>query len=193
MDSMLQKLPRPAVTVYGASSAQVDEIYIQAARRLGQLLADCGVAVVDGGGAYGLMGAVNEGALSAGGCAIGIIPQFMVDNGWGHTRLTHQIVARDMHHRKQMMADAGIAAIAMPGGIGTFEELLEVMTWRKLGLYTHPVVVLNTNGYYEPLRTLLDHAAEQHFMAYNNTEPLCVFADTPEQAVDLVMENNRMI
>lgn len=188
---IIKDLPRPAVTVYGASSPDVDKVYFDAARQLGALLAARGVAVVDGGGACGLMGAVNDGALDAGGRAIGVIPRFMAEKGWGHTGLTRMVVAEDMHRRKEMMAAAGIAAIAMPGGVGTFEELLEIMTWRKLGLYHHPVVVLNTDGYYNPLRDMLDHAAARRFMAYNNVEPLCLFADTPAEAVAVALDSRQ--
>lgn len=163
-DALLAEIPGPAITVYCASSSQINGEYFDAARQLGRFLAEAGYTVVNGGGDTGLMGALNDGCLEAGGRAVGIIPKFMVDRGWGHKGLTKMIVARDMHQRKELMAACAKSVIALPGGIGTFEELMEIMTWRQLGLYTGKVVVLNVRGYYESLLALLDKADTEGFL-----------------------------
>lgn len=176
---------RPAITVYGASAEDIDPEYKAAAYELGALLAGAGYTVVNGGGALGLMGAVNNGALSVdGGCAVGVIPQFMADRGWGHKSLTEMVIAADMHDRKAYMARVAQAVIAMPGGIGTFEEVMEIMTWRKLNLYAGQVILLNTRGYYDPLVALLQHAAAEGFMG--PITQFCHLAPTPADALALL-------
>ena len=122
------------VCVYGASSPEVAEVYRDAAFRLGQLLGSRGLHVINGAGNTGLMRAVTDGALEVGGRVTGIIPRFMVEQGWYHHKLTELIVTNDMHERKQRMVALADAVIALPGGYGTFEELLEIITWRQLGL-----------------------------------------------------------
>lgn len=171
------------ITVYGASSAQIDEVFIRAGRELGRLAAQRGVAVVDGGGKTGMMGAVNDGALENGGIAIGVIPRFMVERGWGHQGLTRVEVADDMHARKRRMAQLADGVIALPGGVGTFEELLEIITWRKLDLFDGEVVIFNIDGYYDNLLAMLRTAEERHFM----NEQLWRVATTAEQALDMAL------
>lgn len=175
------------VTVYGASSSHIGQVYFDAARTVGALLAARRITVVDGGGANGLMGAVNDGALDAGGKAVGVIPQFMADRGWGHTGLTEMVVMPDMHTRKHFMASVAAGIIALPGGVGTLDELMEIITWRQLGLFTGPVVILNTAGYYRPLLDMLDRAQEQGFMRKGAEQRLFRVADTPQQAVDIAI------
>ena len=188
-EELLALIPRPAITVYGASSSYINSEYIDAARELGRYLADAGFTVVNGGGDTGLMGAVNDGCLEAGGCAVGVIPRFMVDRGWGHKGLTHMIVARDMHQRKEIMAGCAQAAIALPGGVGTFEELLEIITWRQLGLFNGKVVMVNTRGYYDLLLRTLRHAEDEGFMRKGPQaeRQLIWLVPTPMQAVDEVL------
>ena len=156
------------VCVFCASSANINERYMADARELGTLLAQGGWRCVNGGGAVGLMGALTDGTLDAGGEVTGVIPKFipkfMVDNGWCYDRLNDVIVTADMHQRKQMMSDMADAVIALPGGVGTFEELLETLTWRQLGLVKVPVIILNTLGYYDPLLAMLQHAIDEGFM-----------------------------
>lgn len=174
------------IAVYCASSAILDTEYYEAAERVGQLLAQHGAAVVNGGGRMGMMAAVNDGALSQGGTAIGVIPQFMVDNGWHHTGLTRLEIVDTMHTRKATMARMADAAIALPGGIGTMEELTEIITWRLLGLYDGNIVILNLNGYYDPLIAMLENAITHHFMKEAHRQ-LWTVASTPAQAVEAAL------
>lgn len=184
-EEILAQVPRPAITVYGASSSHIHSEYIDAARQVGRYLAEAGFTVVDGGGDCGLMGAVNDGCLEAGGRAVGIIPRFMVEKGWGHKGLTQTIVTEDMHRRKELMAACSQAVIALPGGIGTFEELLEIMTWRQLGLYGGKVVMLNTRGYYDRLLDMLEKAESDGFMRKGtDSRRLLWVTEKPLQAVD---------
>ncbi len=167
-----------AVVVYAASSPDIDPAYIDATRDLGRLLATGGYTLINGGGAGGLMGAVNDGCLDAGGRAIGIIPSFMHDKGWGHKNLTATIIANDMHDRKKTMAHLASVAVALPGGVGTLEEILEIITWQKLHLDAPKPIFLNIAGYYDPLLAMLNRAAEQHFMsATDNLYHVCQTTD----------------
>lgn len=152
------------VTIYGASSPKVDRKYKEAAYALGHALAEAGMDIVSGGGREGLMAAAIDGALDGGGKAIGVLPGFMVERGWNHPALTQMITVDTMHERKHKMASLSRAAIALPGGCGTFEELLEIITWRQLGLYQGHVVILNVDGYYDPLIGMLDRSIAEHFM-----------------------------
>ena len=180
---------RGNVCVFCASSANIDERYIDAARELGGMLAQNGWRCVNGGGAVGLMGAVTDGTLDTGGEVTGVIPKFMVDNGWCYDRLEDVIITADMHQRKQMMSEMADAVIALPGGVGTFEELLETLTWRQLGLVKVPVIILNTLGYYDNLLAMLNHAIAEGFMKASHAS-LWQVATTPAEAIAL-LENNQ--
>ena len=175
------------ICVYCASSSRVDNLYMETATRLGLLMAQEGITLVTGGGRQGLMCAVEEGALSAGGKAIGVIPRFMIETGWHHQSLTELRITENMHERKQLMANLSEAAIALPGGCGTMEELLEIITWKQLGLYPHPIIILNTNGYYNSLIDQLQHAVEEHFMGEIHSRIWSV-ASTPKEALTLIEE-----
>ncbi len=177
------------VCVFCASSANIDERYLADARELGNLLAQGGWRCVNGGGAVGLMGAVTDGTLDAGGEVTGVIPKFMVDNGWCYDRLMDVIVTADMHQRKQMMSNMADAVIALPGGVGTLEELLETLTWRQLGLVKVPIIILNTLGYYDPLLAMLRHAIDEGFMKPSHGQ-LWQVAATPADAVALLDDNS---
>ena len=179
------------VIVFCASSANIDMRYLDAARELGSLLARDGWRCVNGGGAVGLMGAVTDGALDAGGAVTGVIPKFMVDNGWCYDRLEDVIITADMHQRKQMMSDMADAVIALPGGVGTLEELLETLTWRQLGLVKVPVIILNTLGYYDALLAMLRHAIDEGFMKPSHGQ-LWQVADTPQAAIALLDTNAKV-
>ena len=170
------------VVVYSASSAAIDQIYVDAAVRLGELLAKNNITCINGGGNLGLMGAVINSVLQHGGKVKGVIPKFMVDSGWGHSMLTEQIVTSTMHERKQKMADLSNAVIALPGGVGTLEELLEIITWKQLGLYKHPIVILNTNNYYSAVLEMFDNMIEQNFM-HERYRNMWTVVDTPEEAI----------
>lgn len=179
-----------AVCVYAASSTQVDEVFVQEARRLGRALAEQGLRLVNGAGCLGLMKACSDACLEAGGCVTGVIPRFMVEQGWHHTGLTELIQTDDMHTRKQTMADLADAAVALPGGVGTLEELLEVITWKQLGLYLNPIVILNTDGYYDPLLEMLHRAVDRRFMRPQHAAIWRVAA-TADEAVRLALSTPR--
>jgi hypothetical protein len=152
------------VCVYCASSERSDQIYLDSARRLGELLAENSIAVVYGGGAIGSMGFLAEGALSKGGTVIGVIPRFMRELEWDHKGLTELQVVENMRERKHLMLTDSDAAIALPGGTGTFEELLEAISLKRLGIYLKPIVIVNTRGFYDPLLELLDRSIQERFM-----------------------------
>ena len=173
------------VAVYAASSSQVSSEYIDAAAELGRTLAAEGIEIVYGAGKVGLMGALADAALDAGGKVTGVIPQFMVDNGWCREKLTNLIVTPDMHTRKEKIVSLADATIALPGGVGTLEELMEIITWKQLGLYANPIVILNTRGYFNPLKEMLERAVEEKCMREIHRN-LWSIADTPRQAADLI-------
>ena len=153
-----------SVCVYSASSTKIDPVYFDTAYELGTLLGQQHIRLINGAGNMGLMSAVSDAALAAGGEVTGVIPRFMVEQGWHHTGLTRLVEVESMHERKKMMADLSDAVIALPGGCGTLEELLEIITWKQLGLYLNPVVILNVKGYFDPLLAMLQRAVEENFM-----------------------------
>jgi uncharacterized protein (TIGR00730 family) len=153
-----------SVCVYCASSRSADPEYRSAAQRLGEVLAAAGIAIIYGGGAVGSMGALADGALAKGGRVVGILPRFMADLEWGHRGLTELELVDDLRARKHLMLTRSDAAIALPGGSGTLEELLEAITLKRLGLYLNPIVLVNTRDFFAPLLTLLARAVEERFM-----------------------------
>jgi uncharacterized protein (TIGR00730 family) len=168
-----------AVCVYCASSRIAHPDYRAAAHRLGDVLARQGVGIVYGGGAVGSMGALADGALSAGGRVIGILPRFMADLEWGHKGLTDLQLVEDLRTRKHLMLTLSQAAIALPGGSGTLEELLEAITLKRLGLYLNPIVMVNTRGFFTPLLDVLGRAVDERFMDPRHLQMWQV-VDTPE-------------
>ena len=152
------------ICVYCASSTQIQAAYFDAADRLGKILAGLNINLIYGGGATGLMGRVADSVLESGGKVTGIIPRFMCEEKWEHTGVTELVVTESMHERKEKMAMMADAAVALPGGCGTMEELLEVITWKQLGIFTKPIVILNTNGYYDSLINMLHQAVDENFM-----------------------------
>lgn len=173
------------VCVYCASSTKIPSVYFDAAERLGQLLAEQGINLINGAGRQGLMGRMSDATLACGGTVTGVIPHFMVEQRWHHHGLTRLIETETMHERKQLMAELSDGVIALPGGCGTMEELLEIITWKQLGLYLNPIIILNTDGFYDPLLTLLKQAIGQNFMRREH-ENIWQVASTPEEAVDLL-------
>lgn len=153
-----------AVCVYCASSRTSHPQYRQAAFRLGEVLAERGLEVVYGGGARGSMGALADGVLSRGGRIVGVLPRFMADLEWGHPGLSELELVEDMRARKHLMLTRSHAAVALPGGSGTLEELLEAITLKRLGLYLNPIVLVNTRNFFDPLLHLLSRAIEERFM-----------------------------
>jgi uncharacterized protein (TIGR00730 family) len=175
------------VCVYSASSTKIAPVYFAVAEELGHLLASKGINLINGAGSIGLMAATSNAALASGGTVTGVIPQFMVEQGWHHTGLTQLIETETMHERKRLMADMSDGVIALPGGCGTLEELLEIITWKQLGLYLNPIVVLNVEGYFNPLLEMLHKAIDENFMRPEHGN-IWVVAETPEEAVQLLYD-----
>jgi uncharacterized protein (TIGR00730 family) len=173
------------VLVYCASSTQAHPDHYAAARTLGRLLAEQGITIVYGGGSVGSMGALADAALAARGRLIGILPRFMDDLEWGHKSLTEMRLVDDMHHRKRLMLEEADAVVALPGGSGTFEELLEAITWKRLGLYRNPIVIVNVRGFYDPLRELLERAVAERFMDVRHRD-MWTFVDGPEDVLEAI-------
>ena len=175
------------VCVYSASSTKIAPVYFAVAEELGHLLASKGINLINGAGSIGLMAATSNTALASGGTVTGVIPQFMVEQGWHHTGLTQLIETETMHERKRLMADMSDGVIALPGGCGTLEELLEIITWKQLGLYLKPIVVLNVDGYFNPLLEMLHKAIDANFMRPEHGN-IWVVAEKPEEAVQLLYD-----
>jgi hypothetical protein len=152
------------VCVYCASSKQCDPAYLEAAERLGRHLAQNDATLVYGGGGGGAMGRLAQGALAAGGTAIGVIPRFMVELEWGHKELTELCVVGDMRERKHRMLQGTDAVVALAGGCGTLEELFEAITLKRLGYYLGPIVLVNTRGFYDRVVAVLEHCIAERFM-----------------------------
>ena len=174
-----------SVCTYCASSTKIAPCYFQAAEELGRLLAQEKIQIINGAGNIGLMAAISDAALQAGGKVTGVIPHFMIEQGWNHIGLTQTIAVENMHERKQTMADLSDAVIALPGGCGTLEELLEIITWKQLGLYLDPIVILNTNHFFDPLLNMLDKAIAENFMR-NQHGKIWLVADEPAEAIQLI-------
>ena len=165
------------VCVFCGSSTGAKPEYARAAQALGTLLAQRGLGLVYGGGNVGLMGIVADAAMAAGGEVIGIIPDALLKMEVGHRDITTLHVVGSMHERKAMMAELSDAFIALPGGIGTLEELFEVWTWGQLGLHPKPLGFLDVAGYYAHLHTFLDHAAAEGFLKRRHRDMAAVEAD----------------
>ena len=168
------------VCVYCGSGPGANPAFAVAAARFGRILAENGVGLVYGGGSLGLMGAVATGVLDHGGQVTGIIPEFLTARERALVRAQDVVVTRDMHERKQLMFDRADAFVALPGGIGTLEELVEQMTWAQLGRHNKPILIANIAGFWEPLRALLDHMRVLGFIRPGLTiDPL--MADTVDE------------
>ncbi len=153
------------ICVYASSSDHAHTDFTDDARRVGVLLAQAGCEIVYGGGSRGSMGAVADGALSAGGRVVGILPRFMADLEWGHPGLTHLELVGDMRERKHLLLSGSDAVLALPGGCGTLEELFEAITLKRLGIYLNPILLLNTRDYWSPLLKFMnEQVIDQHFM-----------------------------
>jgi uncharacterized protein (TIGR00730 family) len=154
-----------AVCVYAGAAAGRHPAYAEAARALAAELARRGQRVIYGGGSVGLMGELADAALAAGNEVVGVIPRFLDDREIGHRDLTELRVVETMHERKMLMADLADAFVVLPGGIGTLEELVEMLSWSQLGLHRKPIGLLDVRGYWAPLVALLDHATEEGFVS----------------------------
>ncbi len=171
------------VTVFAGSSAGVDPAYAVAVSELGAHLASAGLGMVYGGGGTGLMGAAADAALEHGGAVVGVIPQALMDRELGHPRLTRLEVVADMHERKRRMAALGDAFVALPGGIGTLEELFEVWTWQQLGFHAKPVALYDVGGFWQPLVVMVEHMVAAGFLGASDRD-LLIVRDTPEGLVE---------
>ena len=169
-----------SLCVFCGSSPGANPAYRTAAERLGTVLAAAEVRLVYGGGHVGLMGTVADAALAAGGSVVGVIPQHMVDREVAHRGLTELRVVRSMHERKAVMAELSDGFVALPGGLGTLEELFEVWTWGQLGLHRKPYALLNVAGFFQPLLALLDHQVAERFVRPEHRAMLVVETD-PER------------
>ena len=173
------------VCVYSASSTKIAPVYFAVAEELGRLLASKGINLINGAGSIGLMGATSNAALAAGGTVTGVIPRFMVEQNWHHSGLTQLVETETMHERKQLMAEMSDGVIALPGGCGTMEELLEIITWKQLGLYLKPIVILNIQGFYDPLLEMLQRAIDGNFMRTEH-RGIWQVATSAQEAIDLL-------
>ncbi|MBZ9669379.1 TIGR00730 family Rossman fold protein [Mesorhizobium sp. B2-1-8] len=178
-----------SVCVYCGSSPGRDEIYVKAGHLLGRSIAKSGLRLVYGGGTKGIMGAVAEGALKAGGKVTGIIPRFLINKEATETaldRLDELLITDNMHERKHKMFEKSDAFVALPGGIGTVEEIVEIMTWAQLGHHRKPIVFGNINGFWDPMTAMLDHMAAEGFIhTAQRVKPLVV--NDPEAIVAAIM------
>ncbi len=181
--------PSKRVAVYCASSTKCAPEYHAAARRLGEILADGGFTVVYGGGAVGSMGALADGALARGGRVVGVLPRFMDALEWGHRGLTELQLVDDMRVRKERMLEGSDGVVALPGGCGTFEELFEVLTLKRLGLFLQPIILVNTRRFFDPLQRLLATAIEERFMdARHGADAMWQVVPAPEDVPRAIAE-----
>lgn len=179
---------RPYICVFCGSSKGARPAYVDAARRVGSALGRHGLGLVYGGGRVGLMGVVADAVLAEGGRVVGVIPDPLAAKEIAHHGLTELIVVPGMHERKALMASRSAGFLALPGGVGTFEELFEVLTWAALGLHSKPIGLLNVEGYYDPLLALLDRAIAERFIRPENAAFLSVSTDPETLASTLLAQ-----
>lgn len=180
------------VCVFAASSSRIDERYRAAASELGKLFAGERMDVIYGGGGIGLMGVIADSVMANGGSITGVIPSFMKDEGWGHPHVTDMIVTADMGERKKNMLNRADAVVALPGGIGTLEELTETITLRQLGLFKGPIVILNTLGFYTHLLDFLEHMIKGSFLRLEHKD-IWEVADEPSDVIRAIRNNRKWI
>jgi uncharacterized protein (TIGR00730 family) len=182
----LKSDPAFSICVYCGAKPGVDPAFAETAREVGRWIGHHGGQLVYGGGCNGLMGIVADATMTAGGRVVGIIPKALVEKEWAHQDCTELHVVDTMHERKRMMAERADAFIALPGGIGTFEEFFEVWTWRQLGYHNKPVGLLNLNGYYDGLLTFLHSVVTHQFMGDWQMELISVDNQAPRLLTQLV-------
>ncbi|HKL66494.1 MAG TPA: TIGR00730 family Rossman fold protein [Bacteroidales bacterium] len=175
------------ICVFAASSSKTDTDYVNDARRLGELLAGAGHNIIYGGGGIGLMGAMADAAMKGGAKVTGVIPEFMHDNGWGHKDIDELILTADMGSRKKKMFELSDALVALPGGIGTLEELTEAITMKQLGLYKGALVILNTNSFYDGFLNFLESLINLSFMRSLHAG-IWKVASGPEEVIEAIKE-----
>ncbi len=178
------------VCVFASSSSRINSEFGAVAAELGSLLAGAGIGVVFGGGGIGLMGKLADSVLEHNGKITGVIPSFMKDEGWGHQGLTEMIVTTDMSERKKTMFRLSGGVIALPGGVGTLEELTEAITLKQLSLYDGPIVILNTRGFYDSLINFLDNMVEENFLRSQH-RGIWEVVNTPAEALSALQRKDR--
>jgi uncharacterized protein (TIGR00730 family) len=174
------------VCVFAASSSRINKVYSDAASELGTLLAEAGMTIIYGGGGIGLMGNLADAALAKGGTVTGVIPSFMKAEGWGHELVKDMVVTNDMGERKKWMFDRGDAVVALPGGVGTLEELTEAITLKQLGIYKGPIIILNTSGYYRLLIDFLEQMIAGNFLRLEHKD-IWEVVNTPAEVINALL------
>lgn len=177
------------ICVFASSSSRIDNEYATAATSLGILLAQAKMDVVYGGGGIGLMGKLADAVIENGGRITGVIPSFMKDEGWDHSAVSKMIVTSDMGERKKQMFAMADAIVALPGGVGTLEELTEALTLKQLGLYKGPIIILNTLNFYKSFIDFLDHMISGHFLRYEH-KGMWEIANTTEEVMALLLKKD---
>ena len=180
------------ICVFASSSSRINSEYAKAATRLGSLLAKARMDVVFGGGGIGLMGKLADAVLANGGTITGVIPSFMKDEGWDHSDVNEMIITPDMGDRKKRMFDMADAVVALPGGVGTLEELSEAITLKQLGIFKGPIIILNTLDFYKSFIDFLEHMISGQFLRYEHKD-MWKIADTPEKVIDYLAEGKSWI
>ena len=170
------------VCVFASSSSRIDKKYGVAAAELGSLLARSKINIIYGGGGIGLMGVLADAVIANGGLITGVMPSFMNDEGWGHPDVSDMILTKDMGERKKTMFSKTDAVVALPGGVGTLEELTEAITLKQLGLFNGPIVILNTLGFYKSLISFFDHMVEGQFLRFEH-KGIWEIANTPKEVL----------
>lgn len=173
------------ICVFASSSSRIDNEYAVTATSLGKLLAQAGIDVVYGGGGIGLMGRLADSVLANGGKITGVIPGFMKEEGWDHPSVSEMIITSDMGERKKRMFQLADAVVALPGGVGTLEELTEAMTLKQLGLYQGPIIILNTMNFYKSFIEFLEHMISGNFLRYEH-KGMWEIAGTVEEVMVLL-------
>lgn len=180
------------VCVFASSSSRIDNRYAEAAAELGSLFARSEMNVIFGGGGIGLMGVLADTVIANGGSITGVIPSFMNDEGWGHPHVHEMIVTTDMGDRKRNMFARADAVVALPGGVGTLEELTEAITLKQLGLFKGPVIILNTLGFYKSFIDFLEHMVNGNFMRKEHKN-MWIIANKPEEVLTALSNNEGWI
>jgi uncharacterized protein (TIGR00730 family) len=177
------------VCVFASSSSRINNKYADAASELGVLLSKAGTEVIFGGGGIGLMGKLADTILENNGTITGVIPSFMKDQGWNHSEVNDMIITSDMGERKKQMFAMADAIVALPGGVGTLEELTEAITLKQLGLFRGPVIILNTLNFYKSLIDFFEHMVAESFLRAEH-KTIWEIANTPEEVMTLLSKND---
>jgi len=180
------------ICVFASSSSRIDNEYAEAASTLGALLAQANMEIVYGGGGIGLMGKLADAVIKNKGSITGIIPSFMKDEGWDHSDLSEMIITHDMGERKKQMFAMSDAVVALPGGVGTLEELTESITLKQLGLFSGPIIILNTLNYYKSLIEFFEQMISEKFLRSEH-KSIWKIADTPEEVMTYLLKKDNWI